>query len=153
MIKFKLVPKILLLIFVLFVIAGCKNEHKEAPKVTQPTLPKTMAIKPKVLPVKPAIKPVEKIKITFIELGSLKCIPCKMMQPIMDEIAKEYKGQVKVVFYDVWTEEGQPYVEKYRVRGIPTQVFLDDKGEEYYRHLGFFPKDDLVKVLELKGVK
>ena len=47
-------------------------------------------------------------KVTFIELGSVNCIPCKMMQPIMKEIEAEYRGQVRVVFYDVWTKEGEP---------------------------------------------
>ena len=94
-----------------------------------------------------------KIKVTFIELGSVKCIPCKMMQPIMKEIEGEYKGQVKVVFYDVWTSEGKPYARKYGIRVIPTQVFLDKDGNEYFRHEGFFPKDELVKVLKRQGVK
>jgi thioredoxin 1 len=93
------------------------------------------------------------IKVTFIELGSVRCIPCKKMQPIMEEIKKEYKGQVKVVFYDVWTPEGRPYAYKYKIRLIPTQVFLDKDGKEYFRHLGFFPKEELVKVLKQKGVK
>ena len=101
---------------------------------------------------KPA-KPKPAVKVTFIELGSVKCMPCRMMEPIIEEIKKEYKDQVKVVFYDVWTAEGRQYGEQYRVRAIPTQVFLDDKGEEYYRHIGFFPKEELVKVLKLKGVK
>jgi len=92
-------------------------------------------------------------KVTFIELGSIKCIPCKMMQPIMKEIEGEYKGQVKVVFYDVWTSEGRPYAQKYGIRVIPTQVFLDKDGNEYFRHEGFFPKDKLVKVLKMQGVK
>ena len=43
----------------------------------------------------------QEIKVTFVELGSVKCIPCKMMQPIMEEIEKEYGDQVKVVFHDV----------------------------------------------------
>ncbi|NQT30503.1 MAG: thioredoxin family protein [Candidatus Saganbacteria bacterium] len=143
------------LLFLLLIIAGCEDKH-EVPKATQPTLPKVAQVRPKVTAkpaAKPAVKPIQKIKVTFIELGSVKCIPCKMMQPIMDEITEEYKDQVKVVFYDVWTDEGRPYAEKYRVRGIPTQVFLDEKGEEFYRHVGFFPKDELVKVLELKKVK
>ena len=72
--------------------------------------------------------------VTFIELGSDKCIPCKMMQPIMEEIEKEYSDQVKVVFYDVWTEEGQPYAQKYSIRAIPTQIFVDKNGNEYFRH-------------------
>ena len=93
------------------------------------------------------------IKVTFIELGSVRCIPCKKMQPIMEEIKKEYKGQVKVIFYDVWTNEGRPYAYKYKIRLIPTQVFLDKDGKEYYRHEGFFPEDELVKVLKQKGVK
>jgi len=95
----------------------------------------------------------EEIKVTFVELGSVKCIPCKMMQPIMDEIEKEYKDQVKVVFHDVWTKEGSPYAVKYKIRIIPTQVFLDKDGKEYYRHEGFFPKEDLVKILEMQGVE
>ena len=93
------------------------------------------------------------IKVTFIELGSVKCIPCKMMQPVMKEIEEEYKEQVEVIFYDVWTPEGQPYAEKYGIRVIPTQVFLDKDGNEYFRHEGFFPKDELVKVLKEQGVK
>ncbi len=93
------------------------------------------------------------IKVTFVELGSVRCIPCKKMQPIMEEIKKEYEGQVKVIFYDVWTREGKPYAAKYKIKLIPTQVFLDKDGNEYFRHIGFFPKEELVKVLKQKGVK
>jgi len=93
------------------------------------------------------------IKVTFVELGSVRCIPCKKMMPIMEEIKKKYKGQVKVVFHDVWTDEGKPYIKKYKVRLIPTQVFLDKDGKEYFRHEGFFPKAELVKVLQKQGVK
>ena len=90
--------------------------------------------------------------VTFVELGSVRCIPCKKMQPIMKEIEQEYAGKVKVVFHDVWTEAGKPYSKKYGIRVIPTQVFLDRDGTEYFRHEGYFPKDELVKVLKQKGV-
>jgi len=93
------------------------------------------------------------IKVTFVELGSVNCIPCKMMQPIMKEIEKEYKDQVTVVFHDVWTEQGRPYVTKYGIRVIPTQVFFDRDGREYFRHEGFFPKEQLVAVLKKQGVR
>ncbi|MFC2060962.1 thioredoxin family protein [Elusimicrobiota bacterium] len=95
----------------------------------------------------------EKIKVTFVELGSVKCIPCKMMQPVMDEIEKEYAGQVDVVFHDVWTPEGQPYAEQYRIRSIPTQVFLDKDGKEFHRHIGYYPKEEIEKVLKTQGVE
>ncbi|MCX5754101.1 MAG: thioredoxin family protein [Candidatus Krumholzibacteria bacterium] len=90
--------------------------------------------------------------VTFVEIGSVKCIPCKKMQPIMKEIEQEYAGKVKVVFYDVWTDEGKPYGKQYGIRVIPTQVFLDKDGKEYFRHEGYFPKSELVKVLKQKGV-
>lgn len=91
--------------------------------------------------------------VTFVELGSVRCIPCKMMQPIMKDIEKDYAGQVKVVFHDVWTPEGEPFAASFKIRVIPTQVFLDKEGEEYFRHEGFFPKEELIKVLKQKGVK
>ena len=90
---------------------------------------------------------------TFVELGSVNCVPCKMMQPVMKEIEQEYGDQVKVVFHDVWTNEGKPFGEQYKIRAIPTQVFLDKGGKEYFRHMGFFPKEEIVKVLEKQGIK
>ena len=95
-------------------------------------------------------KPEEKTKVTFIELGSDRCVPCKMMQPIIEEIKQEYAGDVQVLYYDVWTEEGRPYGEQFKIRAIPTQIFLDGDGEEYFRHEGFFPRQELEKVLHMK---
>jgi thioredoxin 1 len=90
---------------------------------------------------------------TFVEIGAASCIPCKMMQPIMKAVGEEYKGQVKVVFHDVWTPKGKDDAMKYNIRVIPTQVFLDKDGKEYFRHEGYFPKEDVVKVLKMQEVK
>lgn len=94
-----------------------------------------------------------KYKVTFIELGSVRCIPCQQMQPVMKSIKEKYAGQVNVVFYDVWTEAGAPYAKQYNIEAIPTQVFLDKDGKEYFRHVGFFPEEELIKILNQKGVK
>jgi thioredoxin 1 len=91
-------------------------------------------------------------KVTFIELGSVRCIPCKQMQTVMKNIERKYGSQVKVVFHDVWTEAGKPFSKQYNITAIPTQVFLDDTGKEYFRHEGYFPEEELVKVLYQKGV-
>jgi thioredoxin 1 len=96
--------------------------------------------------------PAAKKKVTFVELGSVKCIPCKMMQPIMKDIETEYGDQVHVVFHDVWTAEGQPFARKYGIRAIPTQVFLDADGNEFFRHEGYFPKAEIVNVLKTRGI-
>ncbi|MCX6151134.1 MAG: thioredoxin family protein [Ignavibacteriales bacterium] len=94
------------------------------------------------------VKPI----VTFIELGSVNCIPCKMMQPIMKSVEKKYGNQVKVIFYDVWTKEQGPYAEKYGIKLIPTQVFLDENGKEFHRHEGFYPEKEIDKLLLGKGV-
>jgi thioredoxin 1 len=94
-----------------------------------------------------------KYKVTFVELGSVKCIPCQKMQPVMKSIEKKYNKQVKVVFYDVWTEEGKPWAKTYNIKAIPTQVFIDSKGKEFFRHEGFFSEEEIIKVLKTKGAK
>lgn len=89
-------------------------------------------------------------KIEFVELGSVNCIPCKKMQPIMASIEKKYGGQVKVTFYDVWKDPAPG--QKFGIQLIPTQVFLDDKGVELMRHEGFFPEEEIDKFLQSKGL-
>lgn len=92
-------------------------------------------------------------KVTFVELGSVRCIPCQKMQPIMKSVEERFGDQVKVVFHDVWTPQGKPFADKYGISAIPTQIFLDKDGKEYFGHEGFFPEDELVKVLLLQGVQ
>ncbi|MBE9467059.1 MAG: thioredoxin family protein [Bacteroidetes bacterium] len=94
-----------------------------------------------------------KYKVTFIELGSVRCIPCQKMQAVIKSIEQKYGKQVKTIFYDVWTPEGKLYGDKYGVKSIPTQVFLDENRKEFYRHVGYFPEEELIKVLKSKGVK
>jgi thioredoxin 1 len=95
----------------------------------------------------------DKPKVTFVELGYVNCIPCKKMQPIMKSIETRYGSQVKVVFHDVWKEDQKQYGEKYGIKLIPTQVFLDENGKEFFRHEGFYPEKEIDKLLEKRGVK
>ncbi|MBI9107004.1 MAG: thioredoxin family protein [Spirochaetales bacterium] len=93
-------------------------------------------------------KNTEPAVITFVELGSVNCVPCKMMQPIMEQVEVDFGEKVVVVFHDVWTAAGEPYAAEYKIKAIPTQVFLDKEGNEYFRHVGFFPQDELYQILE-----
>jgi len=95
----------------------------------------------------------QKPSITFVELGSVKCVPCRQMQPVMKAIEEKYARQIKVVFYDVWKEDQRRYAEEYKIRVIPTQVFLDQNGRELMRHEGFFPEKDIDVFLQSKGLK
>jgi len=78
----------------------------------------------------------------LVDLGSVSCIPCKMMAPILEELKKEYAGRLQVDFIDVWEnpEAGAPY----GIRLIPTQVFLDPDGKELWRHEGFLGKEEIL---------
>ena len=99
---------------------------------------------------KPA-KPVAKQLPKLLDLGATKCVPCKMMAPILEELAKEYKGQLNVEFIDVWKDEKA--AGKYKIQSIPTQIFYDAKGKEFFRHVGFFPKEDILKTFKDHGIK
>ncbi|HUW60059.1 MAG TPA: organomercurial lyase [Candidatus Bathyarchaeia archaeon] len=91
--------------------------------------PKPAAPKPQVLP-------------RLVDLGADKCIPCKMMAPILEELKKEYAGRFDVEFIDVW--KNPPAAKEYGIRSIPTQVFFDASGKELFRHVGFFGKDEIL---------
>ena len=79
----------------------------------------------------------------LLDLGAGKCIPCKMMAPILEELKKEYAGSMKVEVVDV--EEKPDIAEKYEVRIIPTQIFFDAAGKELFRHEGFYSKEDILE--------
>ncbi len=89
--------------------------------------------------------------VTMIDLGAKKCIPCKMMAPILKALEKEYKDRAAIVFIDVWQKENKHYVEKYKHRAIPTQIFFDKTGKEVFRHVGFMNKKSIVEKLKELG--
>jgi thioredoxin 1 len=141
-------PVLVLLGFLTFWIGACHSES--AQKTPSPTS-QEMAAKGAVLVTDKIKLDFSKHKITFIELGSVNCIPCRQMQPIMKEIAAEYPDQVLVVFYDVWKNPAPG--EYYKIQLIPTQVFIDERGNELFRHVGLFPKEEITKFLKDHGVK
>jgi thioredoxin 1 len=92
----------------------------------------------------------KKPKITFIELGSVNCIPCKKMQPIMKSLEKKYGEQLKVIFHDVNKDKSK--VDEFKIKLIPTQIFLDENGKEISRHEGFYPEVEIEKLLKGRGL-
>ena len=91
--------------------------------------------------------------ITFVELGSVNCIPCKQMQPVTKSIEKKYGNQIKVVFHDVWKADQKHFADDFGIKLIPTQVFLDANGKEFFRHEGFYAEKEIDKLLQSKGLK
>jgi thioredoxin 1 len=86
----------------------------------------------------------------LVDLGAGKCIPCKMMAPILEELKEEYAGRLKVEFIDVW--ENPDAGNEYGIKLIPTQIFYDASGKELFRHEGFFSKEDILSKWKEFGV-
>ena len=136
----KQIPKILIMISLLTFVFECSGQDIDTTKVgVNQKLNKDKS---------DTLKPM----ITFVELGSVKCIPCRKMQPVMKAIEDKYDDQIKVIFYDVWKSDQRKYAEEYDIRLIPTQVFLDKDGKEIFRHEGFFPEESIDKFLKEQGL-
>lgn len=88
---------------------------------------------------------------TLIDLGSDTCVPCKMMEPILEDLQENYADQFGVTFINV--RENRQAGKQYGIRVIPTQIFYDASGEELFRHEGFFSKEDILSKWEELGVE
>ncbi|HUT29416.1 MAG TPA: organomercurial lyase [Sedimentisphaerales bacterium] len=86
----------------------------------------------------------------LVDLGADKCIPCKLMAPMLEELRKEYAGRLRVDFIDVW--KNPDAAKGYGIKLIPTQIFFDASGKERFRHEGFFAKEDILGKWKELGV-
>jgi len=93
-----------------------------------------------------AVRPIPRL----VDLGSVGCIPCKAMAPILEGLKSEYAGRMEVEFIDVW--KNRDAADAYGVRLIPTQVFFDADGNELVRHQGFMGKDEILAQWKAVGV-
>jgi thioredoxin 1 len=90
-------------------------------------------------------------KPTLAEFGWRKCIPCKDMRPILEELDKQYRDKLNVVIVEIPYHED--LAEKYGVNVMPVQIFFDSEGKEVTRHAGFLSKSDIMTALQKIGVK
>lgn len=81
-------------------------------------------------------------RLRLVDVGADRCIPCKAMAPILEELRVEHAKRLEVIFVDVWKnpDAGKPY----RIEIIPTQIFYDRSGRELWRHQGFLSKRDIL---------
>jgi thioredoxin 1 len=85
----------------------------------------------------------------LLDLGAGKCVPCKAMKTILEELMANHGHQFDTQFIDVWLDPEQGRA--HNVRMIPTQIFFDEKGSELWRHEGFMSKDDIFKAWHRLG--
>jgi thioredoxin 1 len=94
-----------------------------------------------------AARPVPRL----VDLGAGKCIPCKAMAPILDQLRVDYAGRMDVVFIDVWQQPEE--ARNYRINMIPTQIFYAADGRELARHEGFIDREGILRAWAKLGVE
>ncbi len=93
-----------------------------------------------------------KVKLPVLwDFGADRCIPCKMMAPILEKMEKELKGQLIVKFTDVWKSENIKCAKDNDIKSIPTQIFFDENGKELWRHVGFISEKDILAKCKSAG--
>jgi thioredoxin 1 len=87
----------------------------------------------------------------LVDLGAGKCIPCKAMAPILEQLRVDYAGRMDVVFIDVWQRPDE--AGKYGINMIPTQIFYGADGRELARHEGFIDREGILRAWAKLGVE
>jgi thioredoxin 1 len=99
----------------------------------------------------PVDKARESGRASLVDFGSTGCVPCDMMAPILETLREKYKDKVNVLFIHVGEEP--ILASRYGVQSIPIQIFFDKTGKEFFRHVGFFPQDQIETKISEMGSK
>ncbi len=83
-------------------------------------------------------------KVKLLDFWAVWCGPCKIMNPILDELEKEFK---EVEFVKIDVDKESELSARYGVMSIPTFV-VEKEGKEVGRKIGVVPKAELVKLLQ-----
>ena len=87
----------------------------------------------------------ESDKVVLVDMWAEWCGPCKMMEPVLEQIAEEYSDKIKVAKLNI--DHNQDTPQKFNVMNIPTLILFRN-GEEIARIVGALPKKQLLSKLE-----
>lgn len=126
------------LAFLVAGLAGCDRAASREPPARDPSASPAAAPSARALP-------------RLVDLGAGKCVPCKAMAPILEQLRADYAGRMDVVFIDVWQRPEE--ARRYGIQLIPTQIFYAADGKELARHEGFLDRDGILGAWAKLGVE
>ena len=134
------------------------TQHEAPPAVTPETTatePETPAPEPDPEPQEPEItqssepdeperpEPEQPAKLPgLIDFSAVWCGPCKTQEPIVKALEHKYAGRIDIRTVDV--DENRELAGRFKIRVVPTLVFLDTEGNELFRRAGLYPEDSIV---------
>src|SRR5664280_3043537 len=86
----------------------------------------------------------------IVEFGGEHCIPCMQMQPVLQDLQAALGG--KAIVHNFWIQQHPDVAQRFKIMVMPTQVVFDRKGEEVFRHMGYFPPAEFHQALREKGL-
>ncbi len=86
----------------------------------------------------------------LLEFGRGWCKPCKYMKPILSDVSKAYSG--KAIVTTVNMDANADLVRTFRIRMMPTQVFLTPDGKEFFRNEGTLEREQIAQVFAKMGL-
>ena len=84
-------------------------------------------------------------KVALIDFSAVWCGPCKMLEPVLEDLSEEMAGQIE--FFSADVDSNMELAQKYRIMNIPALIVLKD-GEQVGMTVGFQPNQELKKFLE-----
>ena len=101
--------------------------------------------------VAPAAVPAAHSLPRLVDLGANKCVSCKLMTSVLEDLKKTCAGKLAVEFIDVWENPGAG--KQFGVQTIPTQIFFSADGKELFRNEGYFSREDILAKWKEFGVE
>ncbi|MBN2655085.1 MAG: thioredoxin family protein [Nitrospirae bacterium] len=90
-------------------------------------------------------------KVVLIQIGNDTCGPCVDMKNILKRVEEDYQNRIKIIRIDTIKEP--ELTRKYAIQKVPTQIFIDAKGNEFGRNEGYYSYEEIAFVLKDMGVK
>jgi len=85
-----------------------------------------------------------------VDFGSNSCIPCRQLRPVLQKVRKDYEGKLEVLIIEI--QKNRQLAAEYQIQVMPTVVFIDKAGKEFFRHQGFMSEEKIKEQLAKMGM-